>query len=49
MLQRLSESGMTVKLYDPDDALVDIHPKNPRVYVSLGLEGEEFTTLKVLP
>ena len=31
--------GITVKLYNPDDALVDINPKNPRVYVSLGQSG----------
>ena len=39
MLQRLDESGITVKQYRPDDALLDIHPKNPRVYVSLGKNG----------
>ena len=49
MLQRLSESGITMKLYGPDDALLDIHPKNPRIYVSLGPEWEEFTTLNELP
>ena len=49
MLKRLDESGITVKLYEPDDALLDINPKNPRVYVSLGEEIEQFTTLYDLP
>ena len=49
MVLRLTESGITVKLYEPDDALLDINPKNPRVYVSLGEEWKEFTTLSALP
>ena len=32
-----------MKLYEPDDALLDINPKNPRVYVSL---GEEWNNLQ---
>ncbi|MFE4896482.1 glycosyltransferase [Peribacillus butanolivorans] len=49
MLQRFVESRITVKLYQADDALVDIHPKNPRVYVSLGTEWREFPSLEELP
>ena len=49
MLKRLDEAGITVKLYKPDDALLDINPKNPRVYVSFGAREEQFTTLYNLP
>jgi glycosyltransferase involved in cell wall biosynthesis len=49
MLMRLDESGITVKLYGPDDELLDIKIKNPRVYVSLGTGWEEFSTLNDLP
>lgn len=49
MLKRLNESCISVKLYEPDDPLLDISPKNPRVYVSLGDQVEEFTTLYALP
>jgi glycosyltransferase involved in cell wall biosynthesis len=49
MLKTLAESGITVKLYEPEDALLDIDPKNPRVYVSLGAEVKEFITLCALP
>ena len=33
MLKRLNENGITVKLYEPNDALLDINSKKPRVYV----------------
>ena len=49
MLMRLDESGITVKLYGPDDALLDIKPNKPRVYVSLGMGVEKFITLYDLP
>jgi len=49
MLKRLENAGITVKLYEPDDALLDTNPKNPRVYVSLGDSVEQFTTLYSLP
>ena len=49
MLNRLTENGITVNLYEPHDALVDINPKYPRVYLSLGTEWEEFLTLNSLP
>ncbi|BCZ46677.1 hypothetical protein psyc5s11_27440 [Clostridium gelidum] len=49
MLKRLDEAGITVKLYKPNDALLNINPKNPRVYVSLGSTENEFTTLCNLP
>jgi glycosyltransferase involved in cell wall biosynthesis len=49
MLKRLDESGITVKLYEANDALLTINPKNPRVYVSLGAREDEFTELYNLP
>lgn len=49
MLKKLDKASITVKLYKPDDALLDINPKHPRVYVSLGEDVEEFTTLSSLP
>lgn len=49
ILKTLEESGITVKLYEPGDALLNINPKNPRVYVSLGMEVKEFITLYALP
>ena len=49
MLQSLEKCGITVKLYNPDDALEEINPKSPRVYISLGPEWSEFTTLNSLP
>lgn len=49
MLKRLDENGITVKLYEPEDPLVNINPKNPRVYISLGDSAEEFKTLYALP
>ena len=49
MLQSLEQCGITVKLYNPDDALEKINPKSPRVYISLGPEWSEFTTLNSLP
>ena len=49
MLKRLDESGIAVKRYGPNDVLLDINTKNPRVYVSLGAEEEEFTTLYTIP
>ena len=49
MIQKLIEHGITVKLYNPNDALEDKKPKNPRIYVSIGPEWNEFTTLNELP
>lgn len=49
MLKRLNENGITVKLYEPNDALLDTNPKNPRVYVSLGENIEQFSTLYAMP
>jgi glycosyltransferase involved in cell wall biosynthesis len=48
-LKRLDESGITVKLYEPRDILLDINTKKPRVYVSIGEEEKEFITLYNLP
>lgn len=50
MLLRLTESGITVELYGAGDApILNIKPKNPRVYVSLGVEWKEFQNLSALP
>ncbi|KEK22988.1 glycosyltransferase [Bacillus gaemokensis] len=49
MITNLEESGITVEVYGPQDMLLDINPKHPRIYVSLGLEWEEFQTLNALP
>jgi O-antigen biosynthesis protein len=48
-LKELDEAGILVKLYGPEDPLVDVTPKDPRVYVSLGPDGREFKTLYALP
>ncbi|AWK52038.1 glycosyl transferase family 2 [Clostridium beijerinckii] len=48
MFKKLNESGITIKVYEPDDELF-INPRNPRVYVSLGDKVEQFTTLHTLP
>lgn len=47
--QSLVINGMTVKLYNSNDSLDIVNPKSPRVYVSLGSEWIEFTTLVSLP
>lgn len=49
MLVKLAESGINVQVYGPGDSLLNIHPKNPRVYLSLGPEWQEFSTLNKLP
>lgn len=49
MLKKLDESGITVKLYESDDPLLDINPKNPRVYVSLGERDDQFKALYAMP
>lgn len=49
MLKRLLESGISVKLYQIENAPLEINPKNPRIYVSLGGSAEQFTTLYALP
>lgn len=49
MLKKLDESGIMVELYEPDDSLININFKNPRVYVSLGESVEQFMTLYALP
>ncbi|MFJ7938133.1 glycosyltransferase [Peribacillus sp. NPDC096622] len=49
LIMRLTESRIKVNLYGPDDLLIDINPRKPRVYVSLGTEWEEFNTLSGLP
>lgn len=49
MLKRLDEACITAKIYNPDDVLLNINPKNPHIYISLGLDLEEFKTLYSLP
>jgi glycosyltransferase involved in cell wall biosynthesis len=49
LLLRLSNNGITVKQHNSDTQLVDIHFKHPRVYVSLGPEWIEFSSLVALP
>lgn len=49
MIKRLDEAGITTKMYEPNDPLINISPKNPRVYVSLGERDDQFTTLYNLP
>ena len=49
MLLRLTKSGVTVEQYKSDESLKDISTKDPRVYVSLGPEWMEFSTLVALP
>jgi len=34
MLKRLDNSKITIKQYKPDDLLVDVHPKEPHIYVT---------------
>lgn len=49
MLKKLDESGITVKLYESNDPLLDINPKDPRVYVSLGERDDQFKALYAMP
>ncbi|MFA9556926.1 glycosyltransferase [Evansella sp. AB-rgal1] len=49
LIKRLAESHLIVKMYGPEDKLLDSHPKKPRVYVSVGEGWEEFKTLIALP
>lgn len=49
MLDKLDKSGITVKIYEPEDSLLNVSSKNPRVYVSLGEGVEQFSTLYALP
>lgn len=49
MIQRLKESGITVKKYDSKNELPQVKHKEPRIYVSVGSGWEEFQTLNLLP
>ena len=49
MLNNLAENGITVRLYGPDDPLLSMNIKSPRVYISLGPGWKEFKTLNDLP
>ncbi|WMT43338.1 glycosyltransferase [Paenibacillus sp. D2_2] len=49
IMTRMNEACITLKIYGPNDLLVDIKPKKPRVYLSLGTRREEFDTLNSLP
>ena len=48
-IRNLEQSGITVIIKEPEDKLFNILPKHPRIYVSLGLEWEEFQYLADLP
>lgn len=49
MITRLEKSGLTVKVYKSDQDFPSIHPKYPRVYVSVGEDWKEFQVLTMLP
>lgn len=49
VIRTLEERRITVKLYEPEEPLVDMGHKSPRVYVSLGPDMKEFRTLFALP
>lgn len=49
MLDKINDSGITVKMYEPNDSLLNVSPKSPRVYVSIGEGVEQFSTLYALP
>lgn len=49
MLKKLIESGISVQLYEREEALLNINPKSPHVYVSVGDRAEQFKTLYALP
>lgn len=50
MLETLWGKGIIVKMYSPGEKLTDVaYTKNPRVYVSLGPEWQEFEALQKLP
>lgn len=49
MMIRLEKSGITVEVYEAHDALLNKDPKKPRVYLSVGMEWEEFRALCALP
>ncbi|MHA6533847.1 glycosyltransferase [Paenibacillus sp. BAC0078] len=49
LIDRLEESHITVKLYEPGNLIPDNSCPEPRVYVSLGEEWGEFPTLISLP
>ncbi|WP_040204254.1 glycosyltransferase [Neobacillus jeddahensis] len=49
LVNKLSKSRVTVKVYGPEDVLQEINPKHPRVYISIGPKWSEFTTLNALP
>ncbi|KAA0546549.1 glycosyltransferase [Bacillus sp. BGMRC 2118] len=45
LILRISECGITVRTYGQNEELKVEKPKDPRVYVSIGEEWNEFTTL----
>ncbi|MCA1065837.1 glycosyltransferase [Rossellomorea sp. AcN35-11] len=48
VLLRLTESRIVVKVFEPDEAIPEVHPKHPRVYVTLGPDWKEFDTMNGL-
>ncbi|PLS01010.1 glycosyltransferase [Neobacillus cucumis] len=49
MTINLTESSIDFNFYEPNDSLVKINPKDPRVYLSIGDDWQEFNTLNSLP
>ncbi|AJG99473.1 glycosyl transferase family 2 [Clostridium beijerinckii] len=49
MLKEIIESGIKVELYKVENTTLKINPKAPRVYVSIGGDADQFTTLYALP
>jgi O-antigen biosynthesis protein len=49
LLLKLEENGIKVKLYESNDKLLNNSPKEPRVYVSVGSDWDQFPTLCELP
>ncbi|KAB2439393.1 glycosyltransferase [Bacillus luti] len=45
----IEESGITVRVCEAEHRLVNINPKQPHLYVSLGKEWKEFSYLNELP
>lgn len=49
LLVELSKFEISIILYKPNDALQTIHPKHPHIFVSIGSNWNEFTSLATLP
>ncbi|MHC0038688.1 glycosyltransferase [Pseudoneobacillus sp. C159] len=49
LLNKITDSGILIKQYGPEEKLLDLNPNHPRVYLSIGDNWEEFQTLNSLP